>query len=312
MSISKETAEAALAAEIVLWRDLTCNNIQNAVLPAMATDDALIKSAVWLNFGLDLGKNLSLGIATAATRAALPIWMLFKAQELYATHYYKPQTENAHKMLSQHYESFKSTIINNVVNAEREFMAQPFARQVTDCLLSLYRDHPFDLDAQKTTEVRSLIAKSKVIQTDHGVLQQTIKTNLDRVAKNIMALYHGTRRFGRNPRLYVADSRNAYIPANAAPTPASCFGYMMDHQVPKGFSKIDSSDKATMAALYANAHKMEIKHHDFPMIMPCYDTTYVRPLNQPNIQTQLTQSYKGTIQALIETYHREQAGRIAS
>jgi len=155
MSISKETAEAALAAEIVVWRNLACNSIHSAVLPAMATDDALIKSAVWLNFGLDLGKNLSLGIATAATRAALPIWMLFKAQELYATHYHKPQTENAHKMLSQHYESFKSTIINNVVNAEREFMAQPFARQVTDCLLDLYRDHPFKAGEQKTTEVRS-------------------------------------------------------------------------------------------------------------------------------------------------------------
>jgi len=157
-----------------------------------------------------------------------------------------------------------------------------------------------------------LIADSEVIQTDHGVLQQTIKTNLDHVAKSIMALYHGTRRLGHNSRLYVADSRNAYIPANAAPTPASCFGYMMEHQVPKGFNKIDSSDKATMATLYASAHLMEIKHHDFPVIMPCYDTTYARPLNQPSIQTQLAQSYKGTIQALVESYQRRQAGRIAS
>jgi len=312
MSISEEIVEAAVTAEIVLWRDYASSNIRNAVLPAMATDDALIQSAVWLNFGLDLGKNLSLGVATAATRAALPIWVLFKAQELYATHYHKPQTENAHKMLSQHYQSFKSNIINEIANAERKFMSQPFARQVTDCLVSLHKNHIFSVGVSEVSEIRNLISDSKVIQTDDAVLQQTVKANLDRVAKNIMALYHGTRRFGRSPRLYVADSRNAYIPANAAPTPASCFGYMMEHQVPKGFSKIDSSDKATMAALYANAHQMEIKHHDFPLIMPCYDTTYVRPLNQPNIQTQLTQSYKGTIQALIETYHRRQAGRIAS
>ena len=312
MSISEEIVEAAVTAEIVLWRTTTCNNIHNAILPPLPSEDPIIKSAVWLNFGLDLGKNLSLGISAAATKAALPIWMLFKAQEFYANYYNKPQATDDHRMLSQHYGDFQSNIINTINQAERMFMVQSYARKVVECLYSLYKNEVFKDDRQEKFEVRQLISDSGVIQTNALILKQVITQNLDRVAKNILALYQGTRRFGRSPRLYVAKSGNVKIPANASPTPASCFGYMMDHQVPAGFNKIDSSDKATMATLYASAHLMEIKHHDFPVIMPCYDTTYARPLNQPSIQTQLAQSYKGTIQALVESYQRRQAGRIAS
>jgi len=77
-------------------------------------------------------------------------------------------------------------------------------------------------------------------------------------------------------------------------------------KTPVDYSKIDSSNKDAMAALYANAHLMEVKHIDYNHFMPCYDTTYVRARSTTefSIKNLILRSHQGTIKNLIDTYHK--------
>lgn len=305
----------ALKEEVHVWQDNMKGNIRALELPPLPQNDPIIASAIWFNFGLDAGKNLSAVVAATVNKAALPIWLTFKAQELYASHYRQKQSDS-YAMLSNHYQLFKSQLIDSIDNAERGFFVQPFAREIRECILSLYKNRTFtDID-EMDNEVRLLIRKSGVILTSDHKIQSLIQKNLNKVAQGIIDIYQGSAQAGRNKILYVSNklplsvqaknSRSAQLLGSRSVASDSCSGYGVQRQVPAGYRQVDTTDRQGMAELYANAHKFEITHKDFLTIEPCMDTSYVRErtMSQPSVSSLLTASLRGTKKSLVDTYNQ--------
>lgn len=305
----------AIDASIKLWRNNLKGEIRQATLPAIPDDDPLIKSAVWFNFGVDAAKNLSLA-TSLMSRAALPIWALFKAQELYADYYHQPRMSSAQNMLAANYQTFKSQLLNSIDIAEEQFMGQTYARQVKGTLEQLFQNHPFEEGGDKVGPIRKLIRDSKVIEVDNGTLQKVVSRNLGLAANKLIDLYRGTKHAGRTKILYLSDNPRADMPHKLAVSSASCHIPGRGGEsfvVPKHYRKIDTNNQADMAQLYSQAYIMDVKHLNYLWVEPCHDTTYARKtsLSQPTVKTILSTSYKSTIDALVRTYRAQYSGQTA-
>jgi hypothetical protein len=306
LKIDDDVVSEAITDEIQMWARLTCVNIKMVKLPELPKDDPLIAAAVWFNFGVDAGKNLSAVVTSAATKFALPLWLALKAQDTYTKYYQEPKIKNAQKMLETDYADFQSTLINGVNNAERQFLVQPYGRQVKRCLMDLFKHESFESNSDMKAAVRTLIFNAQVIQTDERALRQNTQKNLNALGNKLIALYEGTVASGRNHILYHSKDSKSNIHREASPTAASCRGRgVPGPKAPPGYSEVNTRDKKAMAELYANAHLMDVAHVDYPGIMPCYDTTYARDTVKTvsTINDRLDQSYKGTIDLLVKKYH---------
>ncbi|MGH1439567.1 MAG: hypothetical protein ACRBBR_05610 [Cellvibrionaceae bacterium] len=324
MAIERGIIDRAVQQEIVLWRETTNRIISNSKLPPLPNDDPILKSAIWFNFGLDAGKNLSLAISTAASRAALPIWAAFKAQELYSKYYKHGQDVIDYNRLGNTYDSFKSELQNMVNHAERAFFLQKKTIATIDHLEQLFSKNqnfggPNTTNHEKLFAVRDLLKESGIVQTNPDALKKIIRGNLKQVANNIIAIYQGTHRAGGTNLLYIANDIPAavskgmpFIKTQRAAsgrghhTSASCSNRVVTRATPKGYSLLDTRDPQAMKKLYANAYRFNIKHKDFLWLEPCYDTTYVRSntMGQPQVLTDILQSARSANAKLTETYHQ--------
>lgn len=311
----EQCVREALKEEVRIWQNNMKGNIRVLELPPLPQNDPIIASAIWYNFGLDAGKNLSAVVAATVNKAALPIWLTFKAQELYASHYREKQSDS-YAMLSTHYQRFKSQLIDSIDDAERRFFVQPFAREVHTCICELYKNSQFNRETELIDNLRVLIRESKVIVTSDETIRALIQKNLNKVAQGIIDIYQGSAQAGRNKILYVSNklplsvqaknSRQAQLLGSRSAASDSCSGYGVQRQVPAGYRQVDTTDRQGMAELYANAHKFEITHKDFLTIEPCMDTSYVRErtMSQPSVSSLLTASLRGTKKSLVDTYNQ--------
>lgn len=266
---TKDNIGNAVKEEIKLWRENIKLSLHSAALLTLPNDDPILKSATWLNFGMDVGKNVSLGFATLSSKAALPIWAIFKAQELYGKYYRQPKIDDAQKMLNTNYVSFRAQLANSIDQAERRFMSERYAKEVVSTLYDLYKNN-YDKKTDdikvddKVGEVREFITKAKVIQTDNDALGKLVSRNLGHVAKRVTDLYLGTQAAGLKRILYVAKNPDASLPSGSYTkniSNASCSTANMRRGVlpTKGYKEVDTSDAKQMAELYANAHRMDIR-----------------------------------------------------
>jgi len=307
MKISGDIIALAVQFEIERWATITQQNIKSIPLPEIPTDDPLIKSALWFNFGMDAGKNLSLAFSQMAKKAALPVWIAFKAQELYAKHYHANKMKNARTMLSAPYNTFQSQLVNAVTDAARMYTVNPLSTylSVEKTLLRLFKDHNFKNKNDSRGAIRELISRSEVINTNDISNTQIIKKSLNLLGNKIIDIYKGTKEhsFGGTHLLYASNNPKATIPQSSRIVRASC-SKPNPVKTPVDYQKIDSSDKVKMAELYANVYLTEVKHIDFIWAMPCYDTTYVRvrSTSEASVKSIILRTHQGTIDNLVKSY----------
>jgi len=308
MKINSSITAIAVQFEMERWATMTNNNISRVSLPEIPTDDPLIKSALWFNFGMDAGKNLSLAFSLMAKRAALPVWIAFKAQELYANNY-KTKMKNAHVMLSQPFTRFRSELMDAVANSARMYTGTTSGgySEVKTTLLKLFNDHDFVDEGQAMAAIRELVSDSEVINTKNTDNLQIIQQNLRALGKKIIDIYRGTKEssLGGTHLLYASNRPNAKIPSKAYITSASC-SRPEPRQTPADYQKINTADKSKMAELYANAHLTDVNHIDYIRFMPCFDTSYVRTRSttEAPVSAIIRNSYRGAIANLEKTYKK--------
>lgn len=307
MKISESIVSAALYDEIRVWANRSCQAVGSVSLPPLPTDNSLLHSAVWFNFGLDAGKNLMPSVAYAAGKAALPLWLATNAQKYYQKHYDR-QMSDAYAMLNKPYSHFNSQIINGITQAERDFPITPYFRQIKSTILELFQAEQRENEEKWKRAIRNLVAESGVIVTDYHKIKSQVKTNLNQVGKKLITLHQGAQ---RNKLLFVASSVDRLLPNSRAPSAASCrIRFSTGYEAPQGYTRIDPQNMAIMAALYASAYALDTVHIDYEQVMPCLDTTFAKP-RQPGkfrVEDKLASSYLGAVNTLAWTYQRQKAG----
>jgi len=308
MKISTAIIAQAVQHEMERWATMTNRNIDNISLPGIPTDDPLIKAALWFNFGMDVGKNLSSSFAQFVKRASLPVWVAYNAQKLYSQAHAN-KMNNARNLLNKPFTSFKFEIKDAVAMAAREYATtegSPYA-DVQNTLLRLFKDDNFSHEAHAMGMIRKLIDRSGVINTDNGYNFQIVQNNIKILGQKLIDIYRGTKDYGSGGThlMYYSSNASAKIPRDSYPTPASCSrAGIITRSTPKDFQKVNSHDKDKMAEIYANVYLMDVAHIDFEHFMPCSDTTYLRAraIREQTIQSVITNSHRGAIENLEKSY----------
>ncbi len=308
VGINPRFVTEAIYDEIFLWSGVVRNAISAVALPPLPQKSTLLQSAVWFNFGVDAGKNLFPSVAALASKAALPLWLGVTAQKYYAN-YYNAQMADAYQMLNKPYIEFTAQLKNGIQNAERNFTATPYYRQVKAAIIHLYASHSFEDDEAQKRLVRKLIDDSQVIVTDNLKVQAIVSKNLQAIAQKLVQLHQGAQ---RNKILYVSEQSSTVLPQSRAPRTESCSfprGSSGNREAPKGFVRVDPRDPNAMAALYASAYALDTSYIDYEQVVPCLDTTYAKP-SEPgklSVEERLTSSYMGTVDALARAYAKQKA-----
>lgn len=186
----------ALDSEIKVWREearLAIENCYTNNRTAFSELPPQFAAGASFNFFKGFVENFypaSLG-AIALKRAAAPIWLTTEAVKLYKE-YYKKEAKAANKLLQNNYLAFKDTFVQNIQNAERQFLNSTFGRDMASQIVKIVSRRRFRDYVDSRTHIRDTVSKSKVINTDSKEHRKRINDSLGKLLRRVKDIFTGS------------------------------------------------------------------------------------------------------------------------
>jgi hypothetical protein len=289
---SVEQIGEALGNEITDWRERQIEALNDVQFPQIDGEPGYLKTAAWLNFGVNTTKELFpestlasiIQIASRATKKyKVPIYILGMAQDGFEI-LYNEIIRDHNLQLRTRFEELRDDFIRRVQRISREFRDSPYGRNCIQQIQQFIGSREFRDGNEVNAFCRRLINAANLVQTDPAVIRRLTNEGFAHLCNKIFDIYRGMRRGPGQNEMWYASSSQDNLWRDGSRGPAY-------RQVRR------ESDEFW---ILAHAWQMETHHRDEPFWARRPDVTHVRRVNRADSPMHLARTYRGETLNLAE------------